>query len=563
MEKEMGRIYNIADNIISALGFSTEENVEAVSSGRSAVAPQGCRFGVAEPWAGSVIGDDAFLAHFGGDDRVMQLPTRFERLCAASILSAAKGLESLLSSERTLFVFSTTKGNVELLSADLSAAEEERLLPLWKSAERVVQAVGGKGIPVVVSNACISGVAAQVVAERMLRSDGRYDTAVVVGADVLSRFIVSGFQSFKAVSDQPCRPFDATRCGLNLGEGAGTIIYQLSEEEKDRPEILGGAVTDDANHISGPSRTGEGLFRAIEQTLTDAENLRFVNVHGTSTVYNDEMEAIALSRASLSDTPTFSLKGYIGHTLGASGTLETIISQHALMEGFIPQSLGYENCGVTRPLHITKQVETFSDGGRALKTVSGFGGCNAALTFGYGCISSTGKRTEIKIRTGGRAEYHFTGDVDHFLSEEYHRMHIDYPKFFKMDRLAKAAFLLAEQLLDVDEDNENTGVFLVNSTASTDTDKVYADTIRDDAYFPSPAHFVYTLPNISIGEICIRQHIFGENLFFVASDEENSPLNSYLLQAFAHNPKMKRALTGWMEVGPDHCFAHAEMHEKI
>src|SRR5574344_135101 len=210
--------------------------------------------------------------------------------------------------------------------------------------------------------------------------------AVVIGAEVLSKFIISGFQSFKALSQERCKPFDANRCGLNLGEAAATIIYKHTDQIETIPEgslvCRAGAISNDANHISGPSRTGEGLTRTIQKILSNFElnDISFINAHGTATPYNDDMESMAIERTGLSAIPVNSLKGYFGHTLGAAGILESILSSYALQNNLIFKTLGTEQPSTVRPLCICMQ-QCASTGSAFIKLISGFGGSNAALLF--------------------------------------------------------------------------------------------------------------------------------------------------------------------------------------
>lgn len=373
------RINIIGDNIITSLGTTTEENVNAVISGTSGIRKHESLDGRCEPFAASLINDGQIEKSLNEENIDAADCTRFEKLAIASAMKATHDNSRIRSDRRTVIILSTTKGNVELLDkAGNSPFDADRLL-LWRSAEVIARHLGNANTPIVVSNACISGVAAQIVAKRVIES-GEYDYAIVIGTDVLSTFIISGFQSFKALSDERCQPFDANRKGLNLGEGAGTIVYGRDGEEG-TTEIVAGAISNDANHISGPSRTGEGLFQALQKVLCRCaqEDIRFINVHGTATAYNDEMEAIALGRAGLADIPTFSLKAYFGHTLGASGTIETIISSHVLQKGIIPVSLGFEKRGVSIPVNIVSQPAVCPHHGLFIKTVSGFGGCNATI----------------------------------------------------------------------------------------------------------------------------------------------------------------------------------------
>src|SRR5690606_37788471 len=172
--------------------------------------------------------------------------------------------------------------------------------------------------PVVISHACISGVVALNYALRLLKA-GKYKNAIITGADCFTKFVLTGFQSFQAIADKPCRPFDKNRTGINLGEAASTIL--LSTEMKHEPlaMLLSGAVSNDANHISGPSRTGAELAMTIERSLLEAnikaDNVDMVSAHGTATAYNDEMEAKAFAITNLTNTPLHSFKSYIGHTL--------------------------------------------------------------------------------------------------------------------------------------------------------------------------------------------------------------------------------------------------------
>ena len=173
-----------------------------------------------------------------------------------------------------------------------------------------------------------------ILTARRLILSGQYEHAVVAGADLISKFILSGFQAFQAVSAGPCKPFDRARDGIKLGEGAATVILSSNRRYDRGMKVLGGAVSNDANHLSAPSRTGEELCYAIRSALDQARSstmdIDLISAHGTATVYNDEMEAKAISLADLSAVPVNSLKGYYGHTLGAAGLIESIVSMQSV-----------------------------------------------------------------------------------------------------------------------------------------------------------------------------------------------------------------------------------------
>jgi 3-oxoacyl-[acyl-carrier-protein] synthase-1 len=219
---------------------------------------------------------------------------------------------------------------------------------------------------------------------RLIQS-GQYENVVVAGADVITKFILSGFQSFQAVSPQPCRPFDAARNGITLGEGASTVMLSANKKYATDIEVMGGSVSNDANHISGPSRTGEELAlvinKAMQQAGVEQTGIDFVSAHGTATPYNDEMEAKAIALTGLQATPVNSLKGYYGHTLGAAGLIESVISMQSLKNNVVLPTKGFETLGVTKPLNVTNTM-LHGSFNNCLKTASGFGGCNAALVFG-------------------------------------------------------------------------------------------------------------------------------------------------------------------------------------
>lgn len=371
-------IVKVSDNIISPLGMSTAENYAAVKAGRSELKRHDGLWNLPESFTASLMErnkvEQAF-AELADNERY----TFFEKMI---ILSAKKALAQTdidPTSDKVLFILSTTKGNVFLLDKRETGFSAERVR-LGMAAKQMTDFFHNHNTPIVVSNACISGVCAQIQAMRELES-GHFDYVVSVGADVQSAFIVSGFQSFKALSVEPCKPFDANRCGLNLGDAAATIIYTRKEKVDETDWVAcRGAIRNDANHISGPSRTGEGSYRALRAVLGDMNpsQLAFINTHGTATPYNDEMESVAIDRAGLSHVSVNGLKGYYGHTMGAAGILETILSMQAIDDRNILATKGFEAIGVTHPLVLSNQNQS-TDKRAFIKLLSGFGGCNAAL----------------------------------------------------------------------------------------------------------------------------------------------------------------------------------------
>lgn len=368
------RVYIADDCIVSSLGLGTEDNVAAIGAGRSGVAPVSSFIGDSEKMCGLVSEEvtGRLRAEYGDSW------TRTE-LFAVAVLDRLSGGYGKDGTARRAFVLSTTKGNIDLIGDTCGQVPEDAYL--WKMAERIGNFAGFHGDDIyVISNACISGVSAIVAGKRLIES-GKYDDVAVVGVDTLSDFIVSGFDSFRSLSPGLCRPYDASRCGLNLGEAAGAVLLS-SKPSSGAVTVSGGSISDDANHISGPSRTGDALFFAMRDAMEDAgvsgTEISFINLHGTATVYNDEMESKAVALAGLSDVPAQSLKPYIGHTLGASGVVETILSACQLKGGCLFGTPGFVTAGTPMPVNASAETRKL-EMRHCLKTASGFGGCNAAV----------------------------------------------------------------------------------------------------------------------------------------------------------------------------------------
>lgn len=371
----------ITDNIVSPLGLSTEENLAAVLAGKSAIRKQEDLWDLPEAFAASMF-DQNKLIQTCDEEGIDRTLTLFERLVLLSVKLALVQTDIDITSRRVLFILSSTKGNIDLLRENPDALPPERVF-LGETARIIARHLGNPNSPLVVSNACISGAAAQITAMRLLQS-GLYDAAVICGADLLSPFIVSGFQSLKALSEAPCRPFDEERMGINLGDAAATIVLKADTSMYPKGWILHkGAIRNDAFHITNPSRTAEGCCRALQQVTEGllSEDIAFINAHGTATLFNDEMEAVAIHRAGFQNVPTNSLKGYFGHTLGAAGIVETIISMHTADKGIVLGTKGFDALGTSRPIQVQATHSKMREANTFVKLMSGFGGCNAAMLF--------------------------------------------------------------------------------------------------------------------------------------------------------------------------------------
>ena len=549
-------VYKIADNITSLLGTTTEQNYQAVKARRAALR-EDARLGL--PSEGAL--------------------TRFETLVVRSVRETLKDTTFDVSSDRVVFVLSTTKANVELLGqTDVAPA----VLYPGESARRIAAYLGFTTMPVVVCNACISGVSALILASRMLEM-GMYDYAVVCGADVLNPFVLSGFDALKALSSEDCRPFDIDRNGMNLGEAAATIVLSTEVPDDAAPWVIGtGAVRNDAYHISTPSNKAEGATMALQAVMnavgaSPGQELALVNVHGTGTMFMDQMESVAIVKSGLGDIPVNSYKGYYGHTLGAAGVLETVLTMRALDDQTIVGTRGFEELGVSGQLKLSAENQP-TDKTAFVKMISGFGGGNAVVYWRKMEGGRWKENTPASFHLSPSHRVTITpesvtvdgkslaceGRGKALLTALYKQYASDYPKFYKMDMLCRLGFIAAE-LLDGAESQcqkdgiggqyqDNRAMILFNHSSSIHADRAYLASISDaDNYFPSPSLFVYTLPNIVAGELAIRHHYHGETSFYILP-ERDERLMRQIQTATLADSAIDSMISGWLDCDDEDHF---------
>ena len=557
--------YIIADNIISPLGETSEENYLSVKAGRSGIhayEPGTCN--IPEGFYASLLFED------------------FETLALKSAQKAIANARLELKGKRTAFILSSTKGNIE---ENISLAD---------SAQRIATQLGIDSKPIVVCNACISGLSALILGNRLIDS-GLYDSAIVCGCDTPRQFILSGFQSLKALSPEPCRPFDMERMGLNLGEAAATLILSKNPIPGNSWRMGDGFIRNDAFHISTPSKTADGLYLSIQRTLESftkeisstckqidmKAHLAFINAHGTATLFNDQMESVAIGRAGLSDLPTNAYKSFWGHTMGAAGILETIISMKAIDDDTILGTRGFSELGVSGKMNICAENRPTDKKG-FIKMLSGFGGCNATIwaakypereNIALSQIEQQNREfttthtiritpeevilDQRKLWEGKKELGEQEGKEHHsLLTSLYKQMIGNYPKFYKMDGLSRLGFVASEILLNAEkgETDKERAIIFFNHSSSIASDRNYKESINDkDNYFPSPSIFVYTLPNIVTGEIAIRNHFHGETSFFILPDKDERMMEE-ILQASCRDAQSKSFLTGWIDYEDERHF---------
>ena len=426
----------------------------------------------------------------------------------------------------------TTVGEIDGVESEVfsgaspSDASRISLLP-----QQIAEALGLAGVSVqVVSSACASSTSALALAASAI---GRGETtcALVVGCDLISEFVLSGFAALMAVDAEGARPFDAERRGVTLGSAAAFALLMSRErmELERRPclGVIGGwGMTCDANHLTGPSRDGAPLAEAIQAALAMAgcapDAVAAVCAHGTGTVYNDQMEMLALRRVfGERALPMFSVKGGMGHTLGAAGLAETLLALEFLRRGQLPPTVGLRHASVDAQGWVTEAACPVSPSGVVLKTNSGFGGVNAALALSLTPFAQTEKVREIELSVVGRGCCSASGPVPAGGAFALPR---NFGRFSAESGLAFHAITqaLKEAGLTPDESGSmcsRVGVIALDRDGSMAANRAYfADYVESGRVLGRGQLFVYTLPTSVAAECAIACRLRGP-LLYVAEPE--------------------------------------------
>ncbi|KPJ74643.1 MAG: beta-ketoacyl synthase [Deltaproteobacteria bacterium SG8_13] len=368
---------------VTALGDSLQQLWDRLMAGRSGIREVE-HFPVdqyASRWAAAVPG----LTPSGGRTGRSRLHPLLERL-----------FDSMPAADADTVLFTaTTKAGIDSLEPLCrgQAADTTGMVP--SDVPRLIsRRLGLTAEGVNINAACASSTIAVAKAASLIRT-GRASSVLVCCMDVITDFVFSGFSALQALSRQPCRPFDRDRSGLTLGEGAAALQFMSAERAAGRNRkplaaVVGWGMSNDATHITAPARDGCGLIRAIEKALhlsqLDPGQIGAVSAHGTGTVYNDAMELTAI-RHVFGDRslPVYSVKGAIGHTLGAAGGIEVALAAKALAEGMVPPTVGLLHPEPEAESLVSTRAQNLS-GSTLLTTNSGFGGINAAIVLKSGSL---------------------------------------------------------------------------------------------------------------------------------------------------------------------------------
>jgi len=377
----------------SALGTAQAAHAVALRERRGGLRPNDFTDTPLETWIGRVDGLEglplpAALAEWECRNNRLAWLT----LQADSFVEAVRAARDRYGPGRIALVVGTSTSSIGASEEAYRGLTPEGLYPpdLRRSIVHTPHSLGDfvqhalqlHGLSVTVATACSSSAKVFAQAERLLRL-GLADAAVVGGVDTLCGSVLFGFSSLELVSPEPCRPFDVARRGISLGEAGGFAL--LERGGGDGPWLLGWGESSDAHHMSSPHPEGYGARLAIEQALARAglrpADIDYLNLHGTASARNDEVEAGLLARMFPATTRGSSTKGWTGHTLGAAGILESVLTLLAMKHGFAPGTLN----STTLDPACGPQVRLDNEPATLRYTLSesfGFGGSNCVLAFG-------------------------------------------------------------------------------------------------------------------------------------------------------------------------------------
>jgi 3-oxoacyl-[acyl-carrier-protein] synthase I len=380
-----------AYSVCSAAGEGREATLHALSQRRSGLRPNDFTAGL-NTWIGRVSGleDSPLPSSYGmWDCRNNRLAWR--GLLADDFLTAAKRAIARYGGDRVAIIVGTSTSSIGASEEAYTRLDADGQYPLdmrrpiihtpHSLGDFVAHAIGADGLCVTVATACSSSAKVFAQAERWIRA-GLADAAIVGGVDTLCGSVLFGFNSLELVSPDVCRPFDATRRGINVGEAAG---FALLEAEGQGAAFLGYGESSDAHHMSTPHPEGRGATLAVEDALRRAQlsasQIDYINLHGTASLKNDEVEAGVVARMFPERTFASSTKGWTGHTLGAAGMVEAAISLLALESGTLPGTLNTTALDPACGPQIRCENGA-ADARYALSFSFGFGGSNCVLAFG-------------------------------------------------------------------------------------------------------------------------------------------------------------------------------------
>lgn len=478
-------------------------------------------------------------------------------------LVLATAREALGGTAPDQVIIATTKGDLPRWRADLrTSTSTGDGSPSWLAAQ-VAAALNCQGFAI--SGACASGPLALGVATRGVLA-GRWQRVLVIGADRIDDFISEGFTALRAIDPVRCRPFDAQRAGLRLGELIAAVVLEPANSGPG-PYLQGWAGGMDANHLTGPTRDGSGLARTLRGALHRAATTRpaLVIAHGTGTRYNDDSESLAYASV-CQDTPITAFKGLLGHSLGACGVAELALATSIHRRGHTPGCANLQQAGCAGAIRLLTPGTHPLDRGAILLANAGFGGINGALVLGEVPATPLRKVTPHRAawvnldargwhrgRSDGATEdgtWSEPGEGNALprLSARCVLGHVD-ATWGRMDLPCRALVALGHLLGPLPPDS---AIVLATRSGSAASDRLHDQAVCAGAV--DPQRFPYTLPTTPIGEASIRLTVRGPGFSIHGAGDD-------LVRELAHDllgDGIPGVLIAWIEADRPPHTAHAE-----
>lgn len=525
------RVRIAGTGIVCALGSGNDSVLKAIEKGRSGLAPL-TRFPTPHTPA-LPVGESP---EFSADPNLPQT-IALARIASDQAMSAS-------TQPPDAIVIGVTTGGMaiteELLKQGIISPEAYRRHGIGCVAEDLAGRFQCKGPVLTISTACSSGGGAIAMAMAMIRS-GRYQRILTGGVDSLCRLTYYGFKSLQLIDPQGSRPLDQDRRGMSVAEGAGCLLLEAADETYDGLEVLGAGLSCDAHHPAQPHPKGDGALSAMQQALSqaglDADQIDYINLHGTGTADNDRSESMAVNRL-FNNTPpkVSSIKGATGHCLAAAGAIEAVISALSIDAGLIPANTG---CKTPDPdLNISPVRQPVRESiGRVLSNSFGFGGNNASVVIGrrperLKTPPHDTDRVQQPLTVAGWSAVTGAGRTDNTIVNLSKGLgcqgRIDTPTLCqglapgvirRVKRLSHMALALLTDLQIPNGAQKPKSVFFGTGWGSlSETNDFLSGLFESDEKFSSPTDFIGSVHNAAAGQIALMAQSTGANLTLSGGD---------------------------------------------
>lgn len=546
------------EGIISAIGTDKQQVLEALVAGRSGIGPMRYLSSVhTELPVGEVpLSNEALKAKLHIDASTPMSRTTLMGIWAVGQAIAEAHIDPK-SGLRIWLISGTTVGGMDVTESHFAQLCNDHDASYFRQHDcgSCTQAIAQYFGPcfseaTTVSTACSSAANALMLGARLLR-EGMADVVVAGGSEALSLFHLNGFNSLMILDHKRCRPFDATRAGLNLGEGAAYLVLESEQQAKRRGAKIHAYLTGwgnacDAFHQTASSPEGEGATLAMTQALQEArlhpQDIAYVNAHGTGTPNNDQCESAALRRVFSTDVlpPVSSTKAFTGHATSAAGSIEAVICLLAMQHNFVPQSLGYnteaEGCIVPT------QGESHMALTHVMCNSFGFGGNDTSLIFS---LQSTdgGKAERVHTDADIREAAHITlSDSEQLKAIS---QYIKPLESRRMGRIMKASLLASLQALDAAGIKRPDAIITATAYGCTvNSEKILMQMRAEGEANVSPTLFMQSTHNTLGSNVGIRTHCHGYNITYTQGKDS---LRWALLDArmLLHSGRCRSVLVGF------------------